>query len=77
MSRPIEALTPAKAEDDPARELLERVGSRLRAARRAAGLTQRALSERSGVSPRYLVHLEAGTGNVSLGVLSRVAAALG
>lgn len=39
-------------------------------------MPRRALSERSGVSPRYLAQLEAGEGNISVVLLGRVAAAL-
>ena len=57
-------------------EVMERLASRVRSARAALGLPRRALSERSGVSPRYLAQLEAGEGNISVLLLSRVAAAL-
>ncbi len=40
------------------------------------GMPRRVLSEHSGVSPRYLAQLEAGEGNISIGVLHRVAQAL-
>lgn len=40
------------------------------------GIPRRVLSESSGVSPRYLAQLEAGEGNISIGVLHRVALAL-
>ena len=56
--------------------LIERLAKRVRAARTAQGLPRRLLSERSGVSPRYLAQLEAGEGNISVLLLSRVAAAL-
>lgn len=56
--------------------LIERLAARVRAARTAQGLPRRLLSERSGVSPRYLAQLEAGEGNISVLLLSRVAAAL-
>lgn len=56
--------------------LIERLAVRVRAARTAQGLPRRALSERSGVSPRYLAQLEAGEGNISVVLLSRVANAL-
>jgi XRE family aerobic/anaerobic benzoate catabolism transcriptional regulator len=61
---------------DPGAELLARVGDRVRRARAAKGLPRRVLSELSGVSPRYLAQLEAGAGNISIGLLHRVAIAL-
>ncbi len=62
--------------DAEIRRLLAAVGGRVRAARLAAGLSRRALSERSGVSERYLVQLEGGEGNASIAVLLRLALAL-
>ncbi|WP_415401536.1 helix-turn-helix transcriptional regulator [Tateyamaria sp. SN3-11] len=56
--------------------LIERLASRVRAARTAQGLPRRALSEMSGVSPRYLAQIEAGEGNISVILLDRVASAL-
>jgi len=60
---------------DPGR-LLHALGRRVRAARGARGWTLRELSERSGVSLRFLVRLEAGEGNISVRRLAEVAAAL-
>lgn len=60
----------------PQLPLIERLAKRVRAARTAQGLPRRLLSERSGVSPRYLAQLEAGEGNISVVLLSRIAAAL-
>ncbi len=57
-------------------ELMQRVGSRVRKAREMIGLPRRVVSEKSGVSPRYLAQLEAGEGNISIGLLMRVASAL-
>lgn len=57
--------------------LIRAVGTRVRAARAVRGLSRRALAELSGVSPRYLAQLEAGEGNISIGLLKRVADALG
>lgn len=56
--------------------LMERVGDRVRKARERKGIPRRVLSEISGVSPRYLAQLEAGAGNISIGLLERVAQAL-
>lgn len=62
--------------DCAADALLRRVGERVRRARERKGIPRRVLSERSGVSPRYLAQLEAGAGNISIGLLQRVATAL-
>ncbi len=56
--------------------LMSQVGDRVRKARETKGISRRILSEKSGVSPRYLAQLEAGEGNISIGLLSRVAHAL-
>ena len=56
--------------------LLQDVGHRVRALREARGLTQRALADKSGVSPRYLAQLEAGDANISVERLADVADAL-
>lgn len=61
---------------DDGSEIMERLATRVRAARSALGLSRRALSERSGVSPRYLAQVEAGEGNISVILLDRVASAL-
>jgi XRE family aerobic/anaerobic benzoate catabolism transcriptional regulator len=57
--------------------LLATVGARVRGRREAAGLSRRALSERSKVSERFLAQLEGGRGNISLARFAEVAAALG
>ena len=57
--------------------LLAALGRRARAQRLARGWTLREVAERSGVSPRFLVQLEAGSGNISVRRLHDVAAALG
>lgn len=56
--------------------LIGRIGARVRRARTDARLSRRALSEASGVSERYLALLEGGKGNISIGLLARVADAL-
>jgi XRE family aerobic/anaerobic benzoate catabolism transcriptional regulator len=56
--------------------LIDLVGTRVRLQRKAAGWSRRELSERSGVSLRYLAQLEAGEGNISIGLLQRIAMAL-
>jgi XRE family aerobic/anaerobic benzoate catabolism transcriptional regulator len=57
-------------------DLIARVGERVRRARDRKGIPRRVLSEKSGVSPRYLAQLEAGEGNISIGLLQKVAVAL-
>ncbi|PWE34446.1 transcriptional regulator [Maritimibacter sp. 55A14] len=52
------------------------VGARTRRARALRAMSRRVLSERSGVSQRYLAQLESGQGNISIGLLMRVAQAL-
>jgi XRE family transcriptional regulator, aerobic/anaerobic benzoate catabolism transcriptional regulator len=52
------------------------VGQRIRAARAKAGVTRKQLAIASGASERYLAHLEAGTGNPSVDMLSAIGDAL-
>ncbi|MEM9552578.1 MAG: helix-turn-helix domain-containing protein, partial [Pseudomonadota bacterium] len=63
-------------DEDGVDALLRRVGDKVRVARQKRGLPRRVLSDMSGVSPRYLAQLEAGEGNISIGLLQRVARAL-
>lgn len=56
--------------------LLNDIGARLRARRAALGLTQAALAHAAGVSPRFLVQLEGGSGNISVARLAEVCGAL-
>jgi XRE family aerobic/anaerobic benzoate catabolism transcriptional regulator len=58
-------------------DLLVALGRRARAIRQERGWTLRAVAERSGLSPRFLVQLEAGRGNISVRRLADVARALG
>lgn len=57
--------------------ILIAIGGRVRAARKVNRLSRKALSLRSGVSERHLAQLEAGTGNISIRLLDRIARALG
>jgi XRE family aerobic/anaerobic benzoate catabolism transcriptional regulator len=57
-------------------DLLTALGRRARAQRLSRGWTLREIAERSGVSPRFLVQLEAGQGNISIRRLADVAQAL-
>ena len=57
--------------------LLHALGARMRTLRARRGMTQRALSLRSGVSERYIAQFESGGGNASVLVLHRMGKALG
>lgn len=57
--------------------VLAHVGGNLRRARLEAGLSQAALAERSGISRRTIVNLEAGEANISLTGVDHLATALG
>jgi transcriptional regulator with XRE-family HTH domain len=63
--------------DDAWKAQLEALGALLRAQRRAADLSLRALSERTKVSNAYLSQLERGLHEPSLSVLRAIASALG
>lgn len=52
------------------------LGQRVRDARKSARLSRRDLADRTGISERYLAHLEGGTGNISIALLQRVAEAV-
>jgi XRE family aerobic/anaerobic benzoate catabolism transcriptional regulator len=56
--------------------LLHTLGRRLRARRLGLGLTQQDLAAQADVSPRFLVQLEKGEGNISVQRLASVCAAL-
>ena len=56
--------------------VLQHVSQNVRRLRHAADMSQTALSDKSGVSRRMLVAIEAGEKNVSLSTLDRVAEAL-
>ena len=57
--------------------VLQHVSQNIRRLRTAAGLSQSALAEKSGVSRRMLVAVEGGENNVSLNTLDLIAEALG
>jgi XRE family aerobic/anaerobic benzoate catabolism transcriptional regulator len=57
--------------------LLSAVGGAVRRLREQRALSRRALSEKCGVSERFLADLEAGAGNISVVRLAEVARALG
>ncbi|NBA97703.1 XRE family transcriptional regulator [Pseudomonas sp. R5(2019)] len=64
-------------DSNPRASVLQHVSQNVRRLRQAAELSQSALSEKSSVSRRMLVAIEAGEKNVSLTTLDRVAEALG
>ena len=57
--------------------VIRRVGARVRQARADRRLTMREVSERSGLSLRFLSQLEAGEANIAIGRLAAVAGVLG
>lgn len=65
-----------RAQGDNA-EFLETVGRRVRSARAARRMSRRMLCEASGVSQRFIAHLEHGEGNISIVRLKAIADALG
>ncbi len=72
----VSVASPDSGPDAEVLRLMDRVGRRVRKTRELKGIPRRVLSERSGVSPRYLAQLEAGEGNISIALLQRVAIAL-
>jgi len=66
----------ARSDDPGIARFLTSVGDRVRMARGRRGISRRVLSEISGVSQRYLAQLESGRGNISIGLLMRIAEAL-
>jgi XRE family aerobic/anaerobic benzoate catabolism transcriptional regulator len=63
-------------DDSKIEQLFASVGERVRSARARMGMSRRMLAEKSGVSQRYLAQLESGQGNISIGLLLRIAGAL-
>jgi XRE family aerobic/anaerobic benzoate catabolism transcriptional regulator len=57
-------------------ELLEGIGRRVRRRRLERGWTLRSLASRSGLSTRFISQVEAGQGNIAIGRLAGLAAAL-
>lgn len=73
-----EAKRPAKSQEvHEGVRFLQSLGERIREARARTGITRKELARQSGVSERYLAHLEGGQGNISVLLLQRVATALG
>lgn len=57
-------------------DFLLQFGAQLRAMRLLRDMSRRELAQRSGISERYIARIEAGTGNVSILLLLRVAHAI-
>ncbi len=68
--------TMGQSDDVRSSDLITRTGQRVRKARKDKGISRQQLSKISGVSPRYLAQLETGSGNISIGLLQRIADAL-
>lgn len=68
--QPVDEFSPADA------EFLLALGKRVRELRERRGMSRELLARESKISERYLGHLEAGEGNISVMLLRRVAAAL-
>jgi len=62
--------------DESSQRLIRLVGERIRVVRARRKFSRRQLSELSGVSQRYLAQLEGGEGNISIGLLKRLALTL-
>lgn len=58
-------------------DLLKIIGTRIRTARKALGLSQEKLAELASIHPTYVSHLENGKINATLRVYESVAKALG
>lgn len=58
------------------KDLLPKLGSRLKEIRKTRGLTQEALAEKIDLSPQYLSRLEGGHQSPSLETVARLAEAL-
>lgn len=67
---------PAEHLDESSQQLIRLVGDRIRVFRTRKKFSRRQLSELSGVSQRYLAQLEGGEGNISVGLLKRLAITL-
>ena len=72
------AKTPSSDDEDPElSSLYSAVGARIKELRSANGMTQDQLSERSGVSRRYISQIERSGLNLTLELLHHLAKALG
>ncbi|MGC7402833.1 helix-turn-helix transcriptional regulator [Pandoraea pneumonica] len=73
---PLNATETAEADDADVSTRLNALAQRVRMLRAQRGMTRKQLAAQSGVSLPYLARVEAGTGNVSLTVLHKLADAL-
>ena len=64
-------------QDQERGDVLAHVSGNLRRLRQAAGLSQAALAQASGISRRMIVAVEGGDANISLSSLDKLAAAMG
>jgi ribosome-binding protein aMBF1 (putative translation factor) len=74
--RPLERLPSASEEEEVKKEQASRresIGTNIRKARTAAGLSQRRLARRAGISDAYLSNVERGRRAVSSDFLVRIA----
>ena len=62
---------------NPTSRLLVQIGRKVRDLRKARGLTQEVLAEQADLHVVYVGEIERGEANVSVGVLERIAKALG
>jgi transcriptional regulator with XRE-family HTH domain len=58
-------------------DIKEKFGQRLKTLRKAKGLSQEELAERSGLNRPYISGIEQGKRNVSIEVVEKIAVALG
>lgn len=77
MTTPLNLNKKKPFDEEVINNFVSKVGERVRHARQQKAISRRILSEKSGVSQRYLAQLETGGGNISVGLLYQVAAALG
>jgi XRE family aerobic/anaerobic benzoate catabolism transcriptional regulator len=63
--------------EDSETGFLEQLGQRVRTMRALRGMSRKVLAKVSGISERYIAHLESGKGNVSIVLLRRVSNAMG
>ena len=65
------------SQEDPFGSVRRRLAARIRLLRSCRGLSQEALAQTSGLSPRHLQKMEAAQVNVTIESLSKLANALG
>lgn len=58
-------------------DIIQQIGTSVRSGRSRLGITRKQLAVRAGVSERYLHELENGSANASIGIIGKVADALG